>query len=389
MAAVYGVREKLRILCTRDLQNSIKESFHAELRSAIASTPWLQSHYEVGESYIRGKNGTEFLFKGLRHNMAAIKSMAQIDLCIVEEAEDVLEESLIDLIPTIRAERSEIWFIWNPKMEGSPVDQRMRRHCPQNAIIMEVNYRDNPWFPAVLEAERLNDLATLDAALYKHIWEGAYLVDNEFSLIRYDVVREAFDRKVGYLTHTKIMGVDVGMSLTGDPSALGVRQGPAVTHMEEFNYDDTFSIAGRIRNRAEELGVNYIVVDAISWGKGVADVLAGWNLPVMKLNVGEVASERERFFNLKAELWWKMAEWFNELQCSIFPFDLRTRLAMELCAPKYGYNPNGKIFLEKKQDMLKRGIKSTNLADCLMHTMMIPSLSVTSFGPSQTKSRVL
>ena len=86
MACVLGVQEPLRILCTRDLQNSIKESFHAELRSAIATTPWLQAHYEVGESYIRGKNGTEFLFKGLRHNMAAIKSMAQIDICIIEEA---------------------------------------------------------------------------------------------------------------------------------------------------------------------------------------------------------------------------------------------------------------------------------------------------------------
>ena len=218
MAAIWGVVEPLRILCTRELQNSIKESFHAEVKAAIQSTDWLRSHYDVGESYIRGRNGTEFLFKGLRHNIAAIKSMAAVDLCIVEEAEDIPEGSWVDLIPTIRADKSEIWAIWNPKLEGSPVDSRLRRDKPDSAIVVEVNHEDNPWFPAVLEAERQNDEQSLDEALYRHIWEGSYLVDNEFSLIRYDVVKSAFERSVGYLTHTKIMGVDVGMSLNGDNS---------------------------------------------------------------------------------------------------------------------------------------------------------------------------
>jgi len=83
MAAVFGLAEPLRVLCTRDLQVSIKESMHAELRRAIASEPWLEAHYEVGESFIRGANGTEFMFRGLRHNISSIKSMAAIDLCIM------------------------------------------------------------------------------------------------------------------------------------------------------------------------------------------------------------------------------------------------------------------------------------------------------------------
>lgn len=89
MAAIWGYAEPLRILCTRELQVSIKESMHAEIKNAIASLPWLAAHYDVGEAYIRGKNGTEFIFRGLRHNISAVKSMAQIDLCIVEEAADV------------------------------------------------------------------------------------------------------------------------------------------------------------------------------------------------------------------------------------------------------------------------------------------------------------
>lgn len=175
MAAVWGYAEKLRILCTRELQVSIKESFHAEVKNAIASTPWLAAHYDVGIDYIRGKNGTEFIFRGLRHNMSAIKSMAQIDLCIIEEAEDVPEASWQDLEPTIRAEGSEIWAVWNPKKDGSPVDNRFRKATPPRSAIVQMNYHDNPWFPAVLDEQRRHQQTVMDLATYRHIWEGDYL----------------------------------------------------------------------------------------------------------------------------------------------------------------------------------------------------------------------
>lgn len=175
MAAVFGYAEPLRVLATRELQVSIKESFHAELKNAIESEDWLADHYEVGESYIRGKNGTEFIFKGLRHNISSIKSMAQIDLCIIEEAEDVPEHSWRDLLPTIRAPKSEVWCIWNPRMDGSPVDKRFRKDPPDNAVMAELQWQDNPWFPDVLDQERRNDQERMDPSTYAHIWEGAYL----------------------------------------------------------------------------------------------------------------------------------------------------------------------------------------------------------------------
>ena len=96
MAAIWGQEEPIRILCTRELQVSIKDSFHRELRDAIGRIPWLEGHYDVGVDYLRGRNGTEFIFRGLRHNTSSIKSLAGIDLTIVEEAEDVPEQSWLD-----------------------------------------------------------------------------------------------------------------------------------------------------------------------------------------------------------------------------------------------------------------------------------------------------
>lgn len=174
MAAIWGYVEPLRILCTRELQNSIKESFHAEVKNAISSESWLESSYDIGVDYIRGNNGTEFIFKGLRHNSSSIKSLAQIDLCIIEEAEDVPEESWQALEPTIRAPKSEIWVIWNPKRPASPTAKRFRQVMPPRSAVVEMNYRDNPWFPIELEEQRLHQKETLDDDVYAHIWEGGY-----------------------------------------------------------------------------------------------------------------------------------------------------------------------------------------------------------------------
>lgn len=184
MAAVWGYAEPLRILCTREIQDSIKESFHAELKHAIASEPWLASSYDVGIDYLRGHNGTEFIFKGLRHGINSIKSMAQIDLCIVEEAEDVPDAAWDALEPTIRAPKSEIWALWNPKKDGSPADQRFRKNPPPRSLFAEMNYTDNPWFPAELEEQRAHYQRTRDPGAYAHIWEGAYLQNSESRVFR-------------------------------------------------------------------------------------------------------------------------------------------------------------------------------------------------------------
>jgi len=182
MAAVRGYAEPLRILCCRELQTSIKDSVHAELAAAIQSHPWLNDHYQIGESYIRGKNGTEFLFKGLRHNYQQIKSTSGINICWVEEAETVSEQSWKNLIPTIRAPGSEIWLTWNPEDEDSPTNKRFVIDPPPNSSIAKLNYCDNPWFPPELDAERLNDLRR-DPDYYANVWEGECITRRDAQIL--------------------------------------------------------------------------------------------------------------------------------------------------------------------------------------------------------------
>lgn len=179
MAAIWGYAEPIRVLCTREFQASIKESFHAELKAAIASYPWLEDHYDVGVDYLRGRNGTEFLFRGLRRSVNTIKSLAKIDLTIVEEAEDVPEASWLALEATVfRQPKSELWALWNPRLDGSPVDMRFRKNPPTNAITVEMNWSDNPFFSAGLDKLRRREQARLDPATYAHVWDGAYLVNS-------------------------------------------------------------------------------------------------------------------------------------------------------------------------------------------------------------------
>jgi len=194
LAAVWGYADRMRILCVREFQASIKESFHAELKSAIEATPFLAAHYDVGVDYIKGANGTEFIFRGLRRNEQSIKSLAKIDLTIIEEAEDIPETGWLALEATVfRQPKSEIWALWNPRDEASPVDKRFRQNPPDSAIVAEVNWSDNPFFPAGLEKLRKLQQERLDPGTYAHVWDGAYLQNSNAQVFHGKVHVEEFD----------------------------------------------------------------------------------------------------------------------------------------------------------------------------------------------------
>ncbi|MDE1828612.1 MAG: PBSX family phage terminase large subunit [Candidatus Micrarchaeota archaeon] len=167
-----GASKRTRILCTREVQKSIKDSVHKLLSDQVEKLG-LGKFYEVTQATIRGRNGTEFLFAGLSDQSAeSIKSFEGVDIVWVEEAQALSDRSWTILIPTIRKEGSEIWVSFNPELDTDPTWVRFVETPPPGACVVEVNYHDNPWFPAVLEAEREHAQKTLPKADYENIWEG-------------------------------------------------------------------------------------------------------------------------------------------------------------------------------------------------------------------------
>lgn len=167
-----GLTKRIRVLCTREFQISIKESVHYLLAERI-ETLGLTDFYQIQRDSITGTNGTQFIFKGVRHNVQSIKSMAALTHLWIEEAQTISAESWQVLVPTIREEGSEIWVSFNPHLESDVVYQELVVRRRSNAYVAHVNWDKNPYFPAVLDEERQAMLAT-DPDAYQHIWEGGF-----------------------------------------------------------------------------------------------------------------------------------------------------------------------------------------------------------------------
>lgn len=167
---IIGAKQPTRILCAREFQTSIKDSVHKLLSDQIFSMG-LQDFYEITQTAIRGKNGTEFSFAGLKNNVANIKSYEGCDIAWVEEAQTTSKMSWNVLIPTIRKEGSEIWITFNPELESDETYKRFVVDPPENSIVQRVNWSDNPWFPETLRLEK-DALYARDREAYNTIWEG-------------------------------------------------------------------------------------------------------------------------------------------------------------------------------------------------------------------------
>jgi phage terminase large subunit len=167
---IKGAKDPIRILCAREFQTSIKDSVHKLLCDQIESLGLL-SFYEITQTSIRGRNGTEFSFVGLKNNVSNIKSYEGVDICWVEEAQTTSRLSWNILIPTIRKEGSEIWISFNPELETDETYQRFVANPPQDSITMKVNWYDNPWFPDTLKLEK-DALKARDEEAYNQVWEG-------------------------------------------------------------------------------------------------------------------------------------------------------------------------------------------------------------------------
>ena len=211
----HTANQNQKSVCIREVQKSIKMSAKLLIENKIEQLG-VGHYFEVQETVIKSRRGSGvMIFQGMQNHTAdSIKSLEGFDRAWVEEAQSISQRSLDLLRPTIRKSESEIWFSWNPQYETDPVDVLLRgKNPPDNAIVINVNYSDNPWFPGVLREEMQYDRRR-DYDKYLHVWEGKYqtfgeaLVFRNWSIEEFDAPPDAVFR----------LGADWGFAI--DPTVL-------------------------------------------------------------------------------------------------------------------------------------------------------------------------
>lgn len=234
MTAVKGVQFAQAnmpgvIVCGREYMNSLDESSLAEVKLAIESEPWLAERYDVGDKYIRTRDRRiEYAFIGLRHNLASVKSKARIRLLWVDEAEPVTETAWHTADNTVREEGSETWVTWNPERKNSATHKRFRADPPAESKIVELNWRDNPWFPETLNKKRLADKEKRPDQ-YAHIWDGDFVTVVEGAYFAKSLTEAKEQGRIGNVARDPLMTIraiwDIGgTGARADARAIWIAQ---------------------------------------------------------------------------------------------------------------------------------------------------------------------
>jgi len=208
------IMRKVDAVCIREYQRTLQQSVKKLLETKIAAMN-VGAHFDVQDKLIMSKRGGVTIFEGMQNHTAdSIKSLEGFGIAWVEEAQSLSQRSLDLLRPTLRTEDSELWFGWNPNQSTDPVDALLRgENPPPGAVVVQVNYEDNPWFPQVLRDEMEYDKRR-DPDKYRHVWRGAYQQNSEARVFRNWRVEE-FDIDPAW---TLRQGADWGFAV--DPSAL-------------------------------------------------------------------------------------------------------------------------------------------------------------------------
>ena len=209
-----SIRRTVDIVCLREIQKSLKFSVKKLVENKIEAMN-AGAYFEVQQEQIKSVRGGNIIFQGMQdHTNDSIKSLEGFGIAWFEEAQSASQRSLDLLRPTIRAEGSELWFSWNPNFKTDPIDVLLRgENPPPGAVVVNANYRDNPWLPAELLAEMEYDKRR-DPDKYAHIWLGEYQRNSEARVFRNWSVEE-FTRPAGTVHR---LGADWGFSV--DPSVL-------------------------------------------------------------------------------------------------------------------------------------------------------------------------
>jgi len=411
--------EGLKIGCFREFQNSIDDSVHALLLSEINRVKF--TGYNSTNSTISTVNNGEFKFGGLARNPDSIKSKHGFNIFWVEEAQTISYKSLELLTPTLREAGSECWFTLNRGSSADPISERFLKPFEKELLehgyyeddlhmIIEINYTDNPWFPIELEQERVSDVDRLTAAEYRHKWLGEYndSVDNAIIPV------EWFDAAID--AHKKLGFEPLGQKIVAyDPSDEGAdAKGYALRHGSVFldiDYKDDGDFVDGFRwglEKAVNSAADVFTWDADGMGAGgklqVQQALDGKHINYQVFKGSETAdrpddyylanesdttesarTNKQTFKNKRAQHYWMLRDRFYNTYRAVHKgeyVDPDTMISLssqipklneiraEVCRVPKKVNTNGLIQIMSKPEMLKLEIKSPNMADSMMMSMI-------------------
>ncbi|HFD86874.1 MAG TPA: PBSX family phage terminase large subunit [Gammaproteobacteria bacterium] len=416
--------EGLKIGCFREFQSSIEDSVHALLKSEIHRMEC--SGFTTLDTKIFNSAGGEFKFRGLSRNPDAMKSMHGFRRFWVEEAQTISKDSLQLLTPTLREEDSEIWMTANPMSSADPFSERFinpfQRELDRDGyyedemhLIIVSNYMDNPFFPQVLEEERLFDKENLSTAEYEHIWEGKFNDTVEGSIIPVEWFNSCINahlvlgfKQLGatIVTHDPS---DETASGKNDPAGLCVRHGSVVIDIQEKTTGDVNEKADWATYWAHEFQADVFRWDCDGLGAGlkrqISTALDGMRVdidmfkgsespdnptdiyqPTAQIDKSNAKTNEQTFRNKRAQYYWYLRDRIYNTHLAVTrkeyrdpetlisfssEIDCMQRLRSEVCRIPKKYNANGLIQIMNKQEMkkLKPPVASPNLADSLMMSM--------------------
>lgn len=361
-----GRQNKLRILATREIQNTIKDSVLKLLADLIEQYGF--DDYEVQRDTILNKvTGTEFIFKGLRLNINEIKSTEGIDVCWVEEAQAVTDKSLDILAPTIRKPGSQLIFTFNRMAELDPVYVRYVMNQPPSTFVKKVNYDVLETLGLLPDVIKLEIDADRDnPSIYAHKWLGEPLGQAEMSIIPRDSILEAMKRHADNDGAWEV-GVDVarfgsdrtvfaarkGMRAIDEKIMQGLRTTQICDELERFvRYEK------KLKKDKPNPDAPTLKIDDTGVGGGVTDEMVKRGYNVIAINFGGEPLDKDKYPNWISEAWFHMAEVMPTIS---LPFN--SDLLMELSTRQWKQDNNGRRRVEGKQEYKKRGFRSPDIAD--------------------------
>lgn len=392
-------RTKTVILCVREFQGSIEDSVHKLLAETIERLGYFEEFDIQKKTIIHLGTGATFIFMGIKNNPTKVKSVQGVGICWIEEAENVTASSWDILIPSVRGDKNAKFFItFNPKNILDATYQRFVVNPPKDALLLKANYSDNIYFEDSPLPDEMEECKKRDYDLYLHIWEGEPVADSEFAIIKPKWIHAAVDahKKLNFsASGKKVMGFDIADE-GEDASATVVRHGSIVKSVDEWTQKgDIIFSSDHAYTIATEQEVNDIIYDSIGMGAGVKAHLSRkkGNIKCIGFNAGGAVVKPESkymdrknkdfFRNIKAQMWWKVRDRFYNtwraieygdqyLEDQLISLDSESigkeldYLKAELSRPQVVYDDNGKVAVESKKDMKKRGIPSPNKADAFI-----------------------